>query len=206
MNSDVSNMKICKKVKQEIEKYCDDYVKYHLTNFPKNYSSEEECRKEAFDFFVNEYSQAELLECPIKTAKEFFEKVNEDTITEALNMISFTYDYCDLDICKHAGYSTEMLYLMSHCTYYKDLMQKSFVPTIKLEILANLIQTFNMTEQVFSDCLDFISGYDKSFDKQKCWEAAKNLSKGQSCRHFCSQKIQFDNFNIDENLAVEDVD
>ena len=143
--------------------------------------------------FANSY---ELFACPIKTAKEFFEQINENTIKQAWDTIPH---HCgprnnNLRTCEYLGYAKYLYYLSNKCGYYRSLMTKTSITGVDVINLASLIQTLDLPKQVYLDCLDYmVSHFDtiRFFDKDRIWERAKHSPKGQTCNDFCKQEICF---------------
>jgi len=141
-------------------------------------------------------SSSDLFECPVKVAKEFFGQINEYTIKQAWDTIPHGCVNCfgELSFCEYTGYTLFLFYLSGKCGYYNNLSKRTSMARLDVIILANLIQTLDLPQKVFLDCLDYMSCHFDAlscFDKYRLWEESKRSHKGDVCRCFCNQETDF---------------
>lgn len=194
--------KITKMCSQAVIALIDDYHKD-----PTYFKNVKELINEVVDDLLYGDGQmansSELFECPVKTAKEFFGQINENTIKQAWDAIPHNCGPRDRDlrICEYLGYAQYVYYLSNKCGYCKSLMTKKSITGVDVIKLASLVQTLDLPKQVYLDYLDYMdSHFDtvRFFDKEKLWEEAKKAPKGMICKNFCKQEKCFEDFDAPE--------
>ena len=175
------------RAEQEIKKFCEKAV-----NEGKFCENEEEARDWYLSNFYGYFCS--LYDCPIKTTKEFYNVVDDDTIKQALELIPYRYEYhegANLLAC-----SEEYLYLSSLCDCIKQgkLSSKDY---------AALCQTLGFSIDTLEDYFNFslnancVCRYYKHINK--IWESAKELPKGCVCQKYCNIQTNFENKEVKTN-------
>lgn len=167
------------KAEQEIKEFCKNSV-----NKDKMFKNETEARNWYLQNYQDGMQVCNLYDCPIKTAKEFYGKVNEQTIKKALEQIPYYSE--NKEGANLLGCSEEYLYISNHCDYLKTKKQS-------LDNFSSICQTVGFSKESLKDYFNLNCEQNTTAEElDKIWDEVKKLPKGNLCKKYCNIATNFD--------------
>lgn len=164
----------------EINKFCIFYAKFKIESDSKESKNIRKLLEEGAHEFIGygEESIIHELECPVKIASTFFEKVNSDTIKKAFESVDWNL-YTETE--NLLAIDKINAYLCSKCKFLNRQLDNA----LATQITANVFITLDLPKEIFADYLNScFSGikHIKPSEIESIWATAKKYPKGIVCQ------------------------
>lgn len=163
-----------------INDYCKDYAKCQIQYDNKLSNKIRQLLDEGAQELIGsgEESIIHELECPVKIASTFFEKVNSDTIKKAFESVDWNL-YTETE--NLLAIDKINAYLCSKCKFLNRQLDNA----LATQIAANVFITLDLPKEIFADYLNScFSGikHIKPSEIESIWATAKKYPKGIVCQ------------------------
>lgn len=163
-----------------INDYCKDYAKCQIQYDNKLSNKIRQLLDEGAHEFIGygEESIIHELECPVKIASTFFEKVNSDTIKKAFESVDWNL-YTETE--NLLAINKINAYLCSKCKFLNRQLDNA----LATQMAANVFITLDLPKEIFADYLNScFSGikHIKPSEIESIWATAKKYPKGIVCQ------------------------